>query len=339
MDNTKTITLAFCLSTGPGYGLGNLLRCLALYRAFGKMANAYFVTPKGNVPENLKLDNIPVIDPEDADDYISKSDILVFDHQGPIDAKAELAHIKNIANGIPVIAFDYFFLNEENVDVFINLSNHFEIPFEGKNNIKYYRGVEYAIIRPEFHQFRNFDSNKKGPPISILVTFGGEDKRNWTTHVIEWMKVHIDFPLTINIIIGPLFKHYSKFNHTLSTMKTHTCNIHNLSNNIAELMSANDIVFCGGGTTILEAAYLGKTVIALPQNEMERKFLSEFEDAGYLTQGLESQFLSGYPAIGKSMFYDEEVRLEKKCIAQKIVDGKGVERIQDIIYSLINNCD
>lgn len=70
-------------------------------------------------------------------------------------------------------------------------------------------------------------------------------------------------------------------------------------------MCNSDLIFCGGGTTILESAYLGKPVIALPQNEMERIFLAEFVSNNFLPSNVEESIpsLIWYFLLGNKQCY------------------------------------
>ena len=85
----------------------------------------------------------------------------------------------------------------------------------------------------------------------------------------------------------------------------------------------------------MEFAFLGKSVIALPQNDMERSFLRLLEEKGYLLQGLEASFCSMNANPAMQMFQDETLREHIAETGMNIIDGQGCSRIADILLDII----
>ena len=98
-------------------------------------------------------------------------------------------------------------------------------------------------------------------------------------------------------------------------------------------MEKCDLAFCGGGTTLMELAFLGKPVVALPQHEMERKFISEFESVGYLIPGTEYCIKNMEKEPCMAIFQNGVLREKMARSGQKAIDGKGIDRIRNILLA------
>ncbi|MFQ3579374.1 MAG: hypothetical protein SNJ71_04440, partial [Bacteroidales bacterium] len=90
--------------------------------------------------------------------------------------------------------------------------------------------------------------------------------------------------------------------------------------NMGEMIMKHEIIICNGGTTLLEAIYLNKIIIPIPQSDLEEKFIKSINYKFYTVNDME--FL-----IKKNdVFIPKEV----------LVDNKGKERIKDIIINEYN---
>lgn len=81
-----------------------------------------------------------------------------------------------------------------------------------------------------------------------------------------------------------------------------------------------------GGTTLLEAIYIGNPVIAIPQHTLEEKFINFIKERINLFE------LSEFDSLVNSCL-DINFRANIFNSYSDFVDGKGTERITDIILS------
>ncbi len=331
MQREPRPAILFSISTGSTYGMGNLLRCSSIANHIHDKCDIFFLL-KEPLETNLTLnEHISYVTINETEKILPHCHTIIFDHQGPLNAKKIFKKYRKQYPEIPIIALDYFYLNDENVNVFINLSRYKETLFIQRNNNQYLYGLDYAIIRSKFKKFR-FEITKESSELSnILITFGGEDIRNHTISVINWLERNVRFPLSVKIILGPLFGNRGRVKEIIERSLRHVYKISESVNNIASYMCNSDLIFCGGGTTILESAYLGKPVIALPQNEMERIFLAEFVNNNFLPSNVEESIPSLKATPCYRLFVDNSLRNQFKRNGMRLVDGNGADRISRII--------
>jgi len=325
------IFIMFHVSAGSGYSIGNFLRCVTLARILLNKAKIFFVLPDTfEWPHEFRVSGIHRVSETNAMGVLKWCQVLIFDYQGPIQA-GELFHKwRSVSPNISIIALDYFYLNDPHVNVFINLSDHRETQKPAESTATYLSGLDYAIIRPQFHAIRT-ESIQKEVVERVLVTFGGEDIKGWTLLTIEWMERFVPGNLSVTVIVGSLNRKRDKiFEYSKGTV-WHTYRILDQVSDIERHMKACDIAFSGSGTTIMELAFLGKPVIALPQHEMEERFLTHFEKIDFLLPGAWRALAKMEVEPVRKLFSASQLRAFVSRIGQSCVDGKGAQRIADII--------
>ena len=197
----------------------------------------------------------------------------------------------------------------------------------------YFSGLEYAIIRPEFYPFRmktgTGDAVKK-----ILITFGGEDMAGWTLISVRWLEQHVRQKMRVTVIAGALNVMFEDILRFARGKVLHEYIVLKQVNEIERYMSECDVAFCGGGTSILELSYLGKPVVALPQHEMERRFLGLFERNNFILAGAEEslQEMTAMPFL--RLFEDVGLRRKLSSTGKRLVDGEGAGRVAEIILQM-----
>jgi spore coat polysaccharide biosynthesis predicted glycosyltransferase SpsG len=227
---------------------------------------------------------------------------------------------------IPVVALDYFHGSQPLPNAIINLIDHNEDTLIGnppkRIGSKYLEGPDYGLIRDEFLIARKNTINKiiSTSIRNILIAFGGADPMGNTKHALDMIN---EWPseFTINLIVGPLFQSevlkiaekQSKNNH-LKILVTPT--------NIGELFEKTDLIFCGGGGTLLESMCVGVPAIVFAQNDPEQRHAKSFADrnACFLAEAADWDYISLV-----------ENRKKTSLIARECVDGLGAERISNII--------
>lgn len=214
---------------------------------------------------------------------------------------------------INVVAFDFFDYKNDYVHSAINLFNHY---FENNElKIKVYEGIKYANIRREFWNLRNMKKlTDETDTIKIIISCGGSDPSGNTLKALElcfdW--IHQGYKLDIIVITNTDLKSYRDLNFKLVSSPS----------NFHENIFNSDIAMLSGGTTVLEACYLGTPIVAFPQNQEEEGFFLSLQNKGLV-------LLSN--SLERDKILDSE---ERKIISDKQrlrVDEKGIERICEII--------
>lgn len=229
--------------------------------------------------------------------------------------KDVLTKLRNISNRI--IAFDFFNYDTDLVDEIINLYNHFPERVESFSG-KLYSGLDYTILSEKILISKlNAPKINAGIPKSVLITFGGEDPNGNTLRVLKTLH---ELKLNGTVLIGK----FNKFKREIVRTYQKEFSIRQQVNNIEDYYLSHDCIICGGGTTFLEAIYLQKPTIALPQNIYEANFIE------YIKQHIKIFTLDEImDAIRMLEEKNQEVLLSDK--SKSFIDGKGKERIYKIV--------
>lgn len=233
-------------------------------------------------------------------------------------------------NGINTVALDYFPSEHPLPAAVINLIDHNPATLAGyppaREGVAYYEGPQYAIIRKEFLAARKHRRFRKEPASikNIVIAFGGADPSGNTRRALD-MIAKWPGQFMLDLIIGPLFvKEIEKVVDIVS----HKCvvRVHSSPNNMGQLFEDADLMFCGGGGTLLEALCVGLPAIVIAQNAPELRHARSLAERN-------ACWLSG--DIKWELVSPVENREKRSMCAQSSVDGRGVERICGIIERYI----
>lgn len=232
--------------------------------------------------------------------------------------------------GIHVIALDYYIFEQPLPTVIINLidrkSDHLTEIY-AKKDMSYFAGPHYAIIREEFLEARN-RRNLRGERATIkkiLISFGGADPSGNSQRALE-MITRWPGEFFVDIIIGPLFS--SEIKPVIESVSNRCAiTLHKSPSHMGVLFEESDLIFCGGGGTLLESLCVGIPTIVIAQND------SELQHAISLME-CKACWLSDY--ADWEFIRHVENRKKRSMSAQACVDGRGVERICDAIEQQLN---
>ena len=203
--------------------------------------------------------------------------------------------------------------------------------YEIKNkSTKFFIGSKYMILRNEFAKEREKIKIIKKPIKNILLTFGGSDEKNITSKILSFL-LKTDFQITV--ILGPTNNNKQKICKIIKNKS----NVKLIINpkKIAPLFSKQDLIISSTGITIYELACLGIPTIMIPMNSAQKESAKEMEKRGFgkildlkklNLKRLEQTYLK---------FDNRSYRKKMFRLGRKIIDGKGVERIADILEKTI----
>ena len=236
-----------------------------------------------------------------------------------------------MASGIVVVALDYFLTQQPLPAVIINLIDHNSSSLSGqpppRNGVAYFEGPQYAIIRNEFLESRVNRINREERSLikNILIAFGGADPSGNTRRALEEL-AKWPSKFSIDVIVGPLF---TLDIESLITKLKFKCKIktHKSPKNMGKLFENADLVLCGGGGTLLEALCVGIPSIVIAQNEAELRHAKALADC-------DACWVFNQANWEHVKVSDKRKQMSK--IAQTCIDGRGAERICDVIEQQIN---
>jgi UDP-2,4-diacetamido-2,4,6-trideoxy-beta-L-altropyranose hydrolase len=188
-------------------------------------------------------------------------------------------------------------------------------------------GSRFALLRPEFEQWRNFSLNlrKDGKMEHLLINLGGVDKDNVTSKILRSL-INCRLPnnTRITVVMGASAPWVSEVKNQAKIMPWDT-DVKVGVNNMAELMANSDLSIGAAGATSWERCCLGLPTILIVLADNQKKIASNLVKAK-ATLVVDIDKLEGISLIGESATYPVVLRELSEC-AKKITDGMGVSRV------------
>lgn len=317
----------------PELGMGHIYRSLALAKELEKEFQVVL-----HVNDDLRV--TALVHEHGANYFVDediesratreKIDLLLMDQ-----LSYDNGHFQKLKTRMPhlkVAALDYFDYENKFVDVIINLFNqNLQMPKPDRDDVRYYEGLEYAIIRQEFQNHIS-QERKASPKVSqVLVTFGGADTKGNTIRVIGLLAEAGIRGFKLDVVLGPLWHGELPAKSGLDIQVHHSVS----ALTMASLMTRADLAFCGSGTTMLELLAVGTPVVILPQNRWEMRFALSVEQKGAVRVIQSDVAQSHEVGYISDLFASFPARNEMSQRGKSLVDGKGTERIRRIISSIL----
>lgn len=190
-------------------------------------------------------------------------------------------------------------------------------------------GGEFAILRPEFLEWREYSLNRRmNPAINrILITLGGVDMDNVTSEVLKSLEgCNISADTKIIVIMGAKSPHLETVNHLANTLPL-DITIQYFVQNMAEIMADSDLAIGAAGATTWERCCLGlpTIMIVLAKNQE------------LIAESIEENSL----AVVLKDISDMEIAMDKMDIdllrqlsvnSAEVIDGFGVKRLMRYLH-------
>lgn len=231
------------------------------------------------------------------DDVITNDlDILIIDHMFP--PKSVVARAKSA--GIKTIIIDG---KDQDADIAISAFLN-----ENAN----YKGSQFTMF-PVFPHTTKYNVEKYSS--SVFVGMGGFDKNNYTNMILEVLN-----KMNINAIVAKSINH-PDFRRTFPNMEFFE------EENYYDAMHECALAITNGGLTFFQALHYGIPTIAIPQYEHQKTNILSLEHCCIYCEPNRDEIKSNIKKILSSSYY----RNILSAFSKYYVDGKGVERICDII--------
>jgi len=190
-------------------------------------------------------------------------------------------------------------------------------------------GPQYALMRDEIRQSFGLSRSERQQhePFKVLVTLGGVDKDNITSHVLAVLnRLDSPVPLNIQVVMGPHAPWMAEVVETSLSMRWSTHVAQNPSN-FVELMRTHDIAIGAAGTSALERCCLGLpsiNVVLAANQRLSAKALHASLAAGWveLEEGWD---VSLAQQIQNLLAFEPWQTMQQAC--SHITDGAGTERV------------
>lgn len=188
-------------------------------------------------------------------------------------------------------------------------------------------GPSYALLRPEFTQYRQKLRSRDGHIKRILISFGGSDPTNETARALQAITLLGRNEIALDVVVGSSNPHKAAIKEICSTIPQAT--FHCQADNMAELMGKADLAIGAGGSTTWERCCMGLPSIALIVAENQAEITRMTAAFGALINLGRSKEVSVADIVEtlSSLFSAPSTLLNLSMRAQQLVDGKGTDRV------------
>lgn len=326
---------------GSHIGMGHIMRTLVLAKELRKHHKVFYVCRKSIKEQDKYQSGAEMVINNNFDvEYINEN--TVFDDIKLIDADCLLTDSYDVDEKYFNYTKDLFKytgyiddmnLYNHNVDFLINQNIGAEnLKYKVNKETKLMLGTKYTMLRSEFRN-QIIDSTLIREKIDdIMVTTGGSDESHLSFKLIKWLK---DLSYNYHVVIGP------SFDDTLvEKLKEISCQNQNVklhfNVDICDLMSKVDLAISACGSTIYELCAVGVPIIGIILAQNQLALASEMENRKII------KCLGWYNEFTKEQLVDKLVELDNTInkrknmteSGKKLIDGKGVYRIVNVINQL-----
>ena len=207
--------------------------------------------------------------------------------------------------------------------------------YEDNNETKYYLGFDYFILPFDYLKENNkikLNDNVK----KIMVCMGGSDHNNLSFEVIKTIDKS-EHSFCFELILNSSFFTKDKVDEFLKEVR-HKINVYYDLDGISNCLFRSDLAITAGGNTHIERLCAGVPGIVINQLKHQAKMskqISKFGatvDLGFYKNVNSDILLKEF----NSLLEDKNLRKSMSVLGKKLVDGKGIKRISNIIASNIN---
>jgi len=198
-------------------------------------------------------------------------------------------------------------------------------------------GPRYALLRKEFWPWREPRRTPQSEANRVLVTLGGADPDNCTKAVVEALNLVDDDGLRCTVVVGGSNPHRASVEAAAERIGG-SMDFRSNVEDMASLMAEHDIAVSAGGSTCWELAFMGIPTVILVLADNQHGIAEGSDEAGTaLNLGWHEEIEKEEIADQvETLLRNEVKRLQMAREAQKLVDGRGVERVFE---EMISECD
>lgn len=264
--------------------------------------------------------------------------VLVFDSY-----QFNAEYMQNFNGIAKLITFDDMFVEKFPVDILINYNLYYTIfDYDKRYNTQHTRlllGGKYVPLRKEFQ--KDFDDVPNKNVNKILVICGGGDRYHMILSLIKDFCEHRLYQkfeiIAVAGIFNPDIDKLYQYGQKFSNIKVYE-NVHNL----ADIMNTTDIIVSAASTVLYECCCVGVPTIFFSVAENQDNDVKAFAAdqtmyfAGNVRTQKEQVINNIFHKI-QELSRDYAMRCKMINRMKQKIDGKGAERIAEVILSIEKN--
>lgn len=194
-------------------------------------------------------------------------------------------------------------------------------------------GTRYALLRSAFRPARP----PRVPAVArrLLVTMGGADPANFSAVVLEAVgQIRVD-GLEVRLVVGPENPRATALCEAAARSKAQVRVLRSV-NDMAAQMRWAEVALTAAGGTCWELASLGVAMltVALAENQRPVQRALDEADAAVPLAQTDDGLPSGLARVVERLCHDEQRRRRLAECAGELVDGRGAQRVVDVVEAL-----
>jgi UDP-2,4-diacetamido-2,4,6-trideoxy-beta-L-altropyranose hydrolase len=312
-------------------GFGHLMRMKALALEFSKLgAEVIFLSRN---PENIEGYPVLQLDRQTGDEEDLRVEEILMNMQAGmliIDSYEYTQERLDRMGQMALLSVYVDDLNRQpfNTDFVINGNLYAPgLPYRGK--ARFLLGTKYLLMREEFVGVSPRLPNRGVE--HVLITFGAADMENVTPEILRALKIYEHFKdLHWHVVIGPVFRNAAE----ITAVTRHCLNVTlHYSPVIKDLVDFCDISISAAGSTTYELAACGVPALLIITADNQVRLAQEAERQGMainLGWYHELDVARLYSALD-NLIINYELRVQMAMHGQKLIDGRGAQRVAAIL--------
>jgi spore coat polysaccharide biosynthesis predicted glycosyltransferase SpsG len=197
-------------------------------------------------------------------------------------------------------------------------------------------GTQYALLRPEFERWRDWQRTTRAVAERVLVTLGGGDVGLFLAFIVDALAA-ISRPLEVRLIAaGGAHRREIESACERALAAGHRLTQEDFSDDMPGLLAWADIAVSGAGSTCWELAYMRTPAVLLTLAGNQRANAVALDELGVaVDMGPVGQLERGAFAQSLAALAGDAGRRERMSQAGRaLVDGRGAERVARAITEL-----
>jgi UDP-2,4-diacetamido-2,4,6-trideoxy-beta-L-altropyranose hydrolase len=199
-------------------------------------------------------------------------------------------------------------------------------------------GPRYALLRPEYHAYRQTLPPRMGQVQRVLVFFGSTDPQNMTGKVLEALDLPDFSDWAIDVVVGATNPHHATIERQVK--QNPNAALHCSRPHLADLMAQADLAIGAGGATTWERLCLGLPTLVVSVADNQVSACRALQDRGlieYLGR-VETADVERLRSVIGSLL-QSPLRLLKMANQAKLqVDGLGATRVAEALKLTSVSC-
>jgi UDP-2,4-diacetamido-2,4,6-trideoxy-beta-L-altropyranose hydrolase len=326
--------LWICTAAGPKIGFGHLRRCMILARSLLDCISPLFLIDSRDCWSQEQLDN------QGYDYFCENFDKACFFLPEPAAILIDTRHVEGLdclienarKRGIPIISVHDLGLDPLPSDIVIDGSI---APLFHDTNTKCPAsliGTDFIILDPVYRLLHQQKKQIREQVQSVFVNLGGGDSRKYYSRVLEGLRL---WAHELEVVGVPGFVGWGQ--QRLEEMDWYPLHFRWEYASPGRFLFRADLAITGGGLAAYEALCAGTPLLALSHDSLQQVTVNAFAAAGACINLGPGNNLN--PTQLAEVLSNLDIACnERKLLSskgRKIVDGRGVERVSEIVRQLI----